>query len=439
MVTLFDYLIKSAFSITILYMVFHLFFRNRVSFMFNRVLLISIVLFGLIVPMLSFNINSVLNFSSPYASTIINSEGLITVNLKEIVINSETQYKLFGMSFIKIIALVYLLISLVLGLWFVLKVVRLFMLTRKNETRTIDGFKFVFLNDNYPTFSFFNIVFIHKQLFDSKVESEKIIEHEGVHSVQRHSIDLLFAELLIIIQWFNPIVYFIRKSIKENHEFLADKGILKNDFDIPDYKLLLLRNSTTIRTGSITHNFSYSLIKKRFKMMEKKDSKIKFILAMMILPIAFSLAFFACSSPEIEEDMPVVITEEPAKEPTEEKVVMPMPYEQPQTVPEAEIFAVVEEMPTFPGGVEELYKYLGANIKYPEQAKDDNIQGRVFVNFVVEKDGEITNVKILRGIGGGCDEEAIRVVSSMPKWKPGTQRGKNVRVAYNLPIKYSLK
>jgi len=125
--------------------------------------------------------------------------------------------------------------------------------------------------------------------------------------------------------------------------------------------------------------------------------------------------------------------EVPDFEVVEEK---PQVIEQPK---EAEIFTVVEENPTFPGGEGELYKYLGESIKYPEEAKELGIQGRVFVNFVVETDGSVSNVRVLRGIGGGCDEEAIRVVQAMPKWTPGKQRGIPVRVSYNLPIKFTLQ
>jgi protein TonB len=96
-------------------------------------------------------------------------------------------------------------------------------------------------------------------------------------------------------------------------------------------------------------------------------------------------------------------------------------------------------MPEFPGGMGELMKYLAENIKYPPLAKESGIQGRVFINFVVEPNGSISNVKVLRGIGGGCDEEAVRVVSKMPNWKPGKQRGKAVRVSYNLPVKFTLQ
>ena len=107
--------------------------------------------------------------------------------------------------------------------------------------------------------------------------------------------------------------------------------------------------------------------------------------------------------------------------------------------PDNPTFTIVEEMPSFPGGEQELFKYLGKNIKYPKKAKKKGVEGVVYANFVVDTTGEITNVKILRGIGGGCDKETIRVIKKMPNWKPGKQRGENVRVSYNLPIRYTLK
>ena len=110
-----------------------------------------------------------------------------------------------------------------------------------------------------------------------------------------------------------------------------------------------------------------------------------------------------------------------------------------EDVQEQPIFTVVEQKPSFPGGEAALMRFLGTHIQYPALAKESGIQGRVFINFVVEPDGSIDHVKVLRGIGGGCDEEAIRVVKSMPKWIPGKQRGKPVRVSFNLPIKFTLE
>ncbi len=130
-------------------------------------------------------------------------------------------------------------------------------------------------------------------------------------------------------------------------------------------------------------------------------------------------------------------TEAPA---VEENIVMEEPKAQViEQVAPKEIFTVVEEQPSYPGGEDARMRFLQENIKYPEEAKELNIDGRVFVTFVVETDGSITDVKIVRGIGAGCDEEAIRVVKSMPRWVPGKQRGTPVRVQFNLPIRFKLQ
>ena len=123
---------------------------------------------------------------------------------------------------------------------------------------------------------------------------------------------------------------------------------------------------------------------------------------------------------------------------TQNTVIEPIQQKH-EEVKEEKVFTIVEQMPSFPGGEEALMKYLADNIQYPAIAKDAGIQGRVYVTFVVDKDGSITDVKVLRGIGGGCDEEAVRVVKNMPKWNPGKQRGKPVKVQYNLPIRYTLR
>lgn len=136
-----------------------------------------------------------------------------------------------------------------------------------------------------------------------------------------------------------------------------------------------------------------------------------------LLPLAFLLVLPALAQEEIRV-APVVV---PAEEPDPN-----------------EPFTVVEQMPEFPGGKEALFAYIGKNLKYPEQAQEEGIEGVVYVTFVVETDGKITGVQVLRGIGGGCNEEAVRVVSGMPNWTPGMQAGKAVRVKYNLPIRYKL-
>lgn len=119
-----------------------------------------------------------------------------------------------------------------------------------------------------------------------------------------------------------------------------------------------------------------------------------------------------------------VIEETPAAAPVEEK---------------EEVFLVVEEMPEFPGGTAAMQKFIASNIKYPRQASQLGLEGRVVVSFVINKDGNVDNVEILKGIGGGCDEEAIRVIKSLPSWKPGKQNGRPVSVKFTVPIKFTLQ
>ncbi len=149
------------------------------------------------------------------------------------------------------------------------------------------------------------------------------------------------------------------------------------------------------------------------KMKIKKGlNRARLMPAIIILIMSFAMA--------LTNDV-IAQNEKPAKEKEEEP-----------------IFKVVEEMPKFPGGVDAMKKFLAENIKYPEFARKKGIQGRVYIQFVIEKDGSVTGGMVLRGIDGGCDEEAARVVRAMPKWIPGTQKGEPVRVQFNLPIQFSL-
>ena len=144
----------------------------------------------------------------------------------------------------------------------------------------------------------------------------------------------------------------------------------------------------------------------------------------------------------VEDDKEItneLVVDAEVKEETKNIEITPVVVEEEEEEEEQQIFTVVENDPEFPGGMDALYKYLAQNIKYPQLARDNNITGRVYVTFVVERDGSITGCRVLRDIGGGCGQEAIRVVKSMPKWTPGKQRGKAVRVQFNLPVNFNLQ
>jgi len=146
---------------------------------------------------------------------------------------------------------------------------------------------------------------------------------------------------------------------------------------------------------------------------------------------------------KVEEPPPTQVEIEETKVSTvtqEGENIVDLPPENPVVDPdEGKVFTIVEEMPSFPGGEEKMLQYIANNIKYPAVARENNITGRVYVSFVVDKDGKIKDAKVLRGIGGGCDEEALRVVKMMPEWKAGKQNGRAVQVQFNLPVNFTLK
>ncbi|MFN3529509.1 MAG: energy transducer TonB [Bacteroidia bacterium] len=143
---------------------------------------------------------------------------------------------------------------------------------------------------------------------------------------------------------------------------------------------------------------------------------------------------------EVVEDEELIEEDEIQSTEVTQDTKIDIPVIEPEEGPsEPEIFTIVEEMPSFPGGDQALLEYMAKNTKYPPLARENGLQGIVVVTFVVDEKGNINNVQVLRGIGGGCDEEAIRVVKSMPPWKPGKQRGLPVRVQYNLPFRFTLR
>lgn len=181
-------------------------------------------------------------------------------------------------------------------------------------------------------------------------------------------------------------------------------------------------------------------------MTKKRTTRLARIKLLFALPLALTMMLAISFSPDMlaqtEEKVP---PPPPKKTATEEKAIQS--DQEPKSIEVVEIkgeedkppiFTVVEDMPSFPGGKKALYAYLGDNIKYPDVAKKEGIQGTVYVTYVIEKDGSISHAKVLRGVHESLDKEAVRVIKTMPKWEPGKQRGKAVRVQYTLPIKYTL-
>lgn len=413
------YLIKSSLSLAIIYFGYQLFFRKEVYFSFSRYFLVFSLLVVIIVPLIPYNASKVLSLASVQLGEVIIRSGIPSFTLEEVVIRAEHPAGEYvsTTSIGNILLVIYLLGVLFMLFRFIFRIFQIRFLINRSELLKQDGVTFVLLKKGSPTFSFLKWIFIDKELLEDTNDLEGIISHEKIHTQQGHTFDLILAECLIIIQWFNPFAYLMKKTMRENHEYLTDELVILKNQSLEDYQLLLAKYSSNIRSNNLAHNFSYSLLKRRLIMMKKSKHPLRFGLGIIFLMITMLVVFFACSSPDNKTEAD-----------SEDKI---------STEGEA-IYTVVETMPEYPGGMDALIEYLGGNINYPEQAKDEGIEGKVIVNFVIEKDGSVGETKVLSGIGGGCDEEALRVVSEMPDWSPGMQQGKTVRVSYNLPISFKL-
>ncbi|RLD34718.1 MAG: hypothetical protein DRI83_07670 [Bacteroidetes bacterium] len=344
---------------------------------------------------------------------------------------------------------IYLTGIVIFGSRFLYQLIQLAVLIRRFRISRQEGMRIVFTDKNFAPFSFFNLVFINRRDINSP-ETQKIIAHERVHIRQWHSLDLMLLEFVTIIQWFNPFVWLYRHAIKTLHEYLADEGVLHSGVDAKVYSALLFEQGTGIQINDLTNNFSKSLLKRRFKMMTKKrTTRLARAKLLFALPLALSMMFVISFSPDMLAQEKEKVPAQPKKVEVVNQNVDPPPpqpkqvtviniVEDPEQQDDPPIFTVVEDMPIFPGGKEALYKYLGENITYPAGAKKDGTSGTVYVSYVVEIDGRVSNVTLLRGVREDLDNEAIRVIKEMPKWTPGKQNGKAVRVQYNLPIKFSL-
>ena len=354
--------------------------------------------------------------------------------LPEIVVGSEaveTGNRVFVLS--EWIGYLYLAGVVVLLVRLAVQAFSLYRLIVRMPEKEINGVRVKCLNDPSGPFSFFGWIFMNPAAVKEDEISE-ILTHEMAHVKQHHSVDVLLAEMVSICCWMNPFAWLLKREVRLNLEFLADRKVMEAGFATKSYQYHLLGLAYNHKYG-LSNNFNFSHLKQRIIMMNKKKSNatghIKY--ALFVLP-AFALLVagnISCSQDASQT------------EDAKEEVVAPVSPEAKEAPADStakeEVFMVAEQMPEFPGGMKELLKFLQNNLKYPENAMKNNVQGRVIVQFVVEKDGTLTEFKVARSVDPDLDAEALRVLQTMPKWKPGMQRGKIVRVKFTVPVSFKLQ
>ena len=428
-----EYLLPIAVGLMVLWVAYRLLFTNSNRFQFNRFYLLAAMLFSLALPLfgllmgettpqvVAFKQNLLGGFMLNGITISYGDPSVVTLPEVEVANPAGIHFSLW-----QVLGIIYLIGVAVTAFLFLLKIGKLVAMIIRSPKRKMDGYTMVFTHKEHGPYSFFRYAF-----FTDENVNPDIIRHELSHIRHHHSWDILMVELMKIFQWFNPFIYFYKRELQSLHEYIADDDVVATGSDKRNYMMLILQQCTAVDFSDMSNNFSLILTKKRIKMITKHEKAKGFWWKLLAtLPVlALLLIVNARASAQQVKKTDETVYEFSTKDITNIKI---------KHVDNDSIYQIVEVMPEFPGGVDKMMDYLSKSIKYPEAAKEKGISGRVFLSFVIEKDGAVSDVKVAKGIGKECDDEAVRVVKSMPKWKPGMQKGKPVRVSYMLPIFFKL-
>lgn len=297
-------------------------------------------------------------------------------------------------------------------------------------------------NDMSP-FSWRNIIVMSRIDYDD--DGDIIITHESRHLDSRHWIDLLFAELMSLFIWYNPAGWLLKNELQTIHEYEADEAVIKSGINIKKYQLLIIKKAVGGRLPSITNSLEQSNLSKRIKMMLRKDSSrkpgwraIAVVPAVAVSALVLNVDVVADTTNSLSDIKVTNYISSVQEQPSSElQLVAHVPAPAETTHSDEEVLSSAEEMPRFPGGEGELMKCIAHNIRYPKEAMEQNIQGRVIVRFVVTRTGKIGQVEIVRG-NDLLNQSAIDAVKALPDFIPGKVNGNPVSVWYVLPITFRL-
>ena len=450
----FIYSLKVALCLTAFYLVYKLLLSRETFFGFNRAVLLGMAGVSLLLPLLHFTVGSA---PEPVGGFVV---------VEDIVMQAvAADAPGFSVTAAQVCFAIYIIGVAFFAcreVWSLLCLRR--MLRGGRVVGRDGGVKTVVVKGDVSPFSWMgNIVVSEKDYRDNP---EYILLHERAHIAGRHSWDILLCDVLIVFQWFNPAAWLLKAELQSVHEYEADRRVLSSGVNAADYQLLLIRKAVGDKLFSMANNLTQSSLKKRITMMLKRKSNPWSRARMLVAVPVAAVAVVAFATPKAESLSNVIESESEAlvskvmpavkaqadgssQGATEMAAADAAPVKaeaeaQPKAdAPEAivpdgddKVYDVVEQQPEFPGGTSGLAKWLGDNIKYPAEAAKQGIEGRVIVQFVVGIDGTVSNVKLMRPVNPLLDQEALRVVTAMPKWTPGKQDGKPVAVKYTIPVTF---
>ena len=417
------YLLKVNAGIALFYAFYKLFCQRDTFFLWRRFALLSFMGISFVYPLLNIQ-----HWVKEQPAMYELADYYATFMMLEEVYVSPTTPHVEVPSLMTLCTTLYFAGILLLSLRFIIQLLSICRMRRMGKTVYLDGQRVISLSTEGNPFSFFGWIFVYLPTLKPDSQGE-ILMHEQTHARQWHSIDVIVSEIVNIICWFNPFMWLLKSEIRLNLEYLADNKVAETLCNCKQYQYHLLGLAHTNGQTGLYNNFNVSHIKRRIIMMNKKRTRtagrIKYAL---FAPLAAALLLVS-NIESVARTVEKVIDSGPLLTDRAEQ-------DNPQ---QDVIYQVCEEQPVFPGGTGELIKFISKNIKYPAEAKAKKIEGRVIVQMIVEKDGSLSGIEIKRGVDPLLDQEAIRVVKSMPKWTPAKQKGKHVRVRYILPVAFSLQ
>ena len=429
------YILKSAACLAVFYLFYKLLMSRDTFHRFNRFALLGLLMLSSLLPLVEASVNS----PAAVQETMLTLEQLLL--LADIQPEGESMAAATPSAtvlWLRAALLVYLT-----GIVFFIarnlcSLARLGRLIRQGKREALDSYlpdrkeknvRLVVHDHDIAPFSWMHWIVIARK--DLEENGREILIHELAHIRNRHSWDLLLADLCIFVQWFNPAAWLLKQELQNIHEYEADETVLREGVNARNYQMLLIKKAVGTRLYSMANSFNHSSLKKRITMMLKEKSnpwaRAKYL---YILPLA-ALAVTAFARPEVSAV---------ADEISAVKVIAPAVHDsiQPNVQPAvAAPSSALDQMPEFPGGMEALNTYLRNNIRYPQEAQKAGIQGRVIIQFIVSKDGSITDAEVVESVDPQLDAEGLRLIKNMPRWKPGMRKGQAIRVKQTLPIRFA--
>ena len=402
------YVIKSAMALALLYTCIIPLLEKETFHRLNRILILGCLIMSFAIPLVHFT-----GGTNPTVAIVRQ-----TVQLPEVLINGDASEQSIW-SWADIMICIYIIGVVAIFFMTVVQTVRLTKQLRQCEHITDNRGNTIVLTDCATSpFCLFHYIVMSRD--DYANNRSFILTHEQEHIRLGHCIDLVILQVATIIQWFNPFVWLIGKNLKAIHEFEVDEAVLNKGIDATQYQKFLVVKAVGNRLQPFANNLNKESLKRRIIMMnQKRSNRWMMLKALLVIPVA-TLAVSVFANGTNASETP--------KEP------------HPQKTTQTKIHDAVEEMPEFNGGQLAMMEFLMNNMKYPQAAVKAKQQGKAIVGFVVRKDGNVSDVHITKSAGYAVlDEEAMRVVKSMPAWEPGKQKGKPVNVKYNVPITFRLK